>query len=250
MPSSDGKIRLNKAIADSGLCSRRKADAWITEGRVTLNGKVTTVLGTTLNPERDVVQVDGNRLPTVRHVYLAFHKPVGLITTRHDPEGRRTIYDALPAMAQTCDPIGRLDRASSGLILLSNNGDFVQQVMHPGKGVPKVYRVTLNRTLDEALLKALRRGVLLLPEAVTAKVASVEAVDKRTLVMTLQTGYNRQIRRMLESLGYAATKLKRVRIGSVNLGSLKPGAVRRLTQAEWKSFQQRRPERGKPVRKH
>lgn len=230
------EIRLNKWIADSGLCSRREADRLIEAGEVTVNGKKVLALGTKLNPERDKVLVQGNPLPRGEKLYLLFHKPTGYITTRSDERGRQTIYGLLPSEYQTVDPAGRLDKESSGVLILSNDGDFLYRITHPKFHLRKVYRVTVRTALTEAVCQKLLDGVLLEPEGKLAKVDTLEAEDPFTLKLTLLTGYNRQIRRSLEALGYQIKTLKRLSVGPVTLGSLKPGKTRRLTRGEIKAL--------------
>lgn len=231
---ADG-VRLNKWLADNGVCSRRQADRLMQAGRVTLNGVPVTTLGQRIHPQRDRVCVDGAPLPPRLQVpltYWAFHKPCGLITTRRDERGRPTIYDALPEALQACDPAGRLDRDSSGLLILSNDGAFLHRLTHPRFHVEKVYRVTVNHPLTPEALLAWRQGVMLHPEGKRAMAVHVAQPGPQTLQLTLVTGYNRQIRRMAQALGYDVRSLKRMAIGPVRLGSLRPGDVRPLSADE------------------
>jgi pseudouridine synthase len=225
-------MRLNKYIADSGLCSRRKADELIEVGRVTVNRRVVSEFGFQINPEKDKVCVDGKPLFVATKLYLLFHKPTGIITTRSDEKGRKTIYDVLPEAFHSVDPAGRLDRESSGAIILSNDGDFLHQITHPSFHIPKIYRVTINRSIALKDQQALCSGVLLSPENKLAKVEKLVNESETVLKLTLITGYNRQIRRSLEQLGYQVKALKRLSIGPVTLGNLKPGTFRHLTKAE------------------
>lgn len=225
-------VRLNKWIAESGLCSRREADRLIEAGRITVNGRVTKVMGTQVNPDQDIVKYDGQVLRATFKVYLLFHKPKGCITTRADEKGRKTIYDFIPRKWQTVDPAGRLDRNSTGAMILSNDGDFLYRLTHPKFHLPKVYRVTVEQPLDQATVNALLEGIMLEPENKLAKAEAIEVEDSFTLKMTLVTGYNRQIRRCLEALNYEVTSLKRLSIGPVKLGDLKPGDVRLLSIQE------------------
>ncbi len=230
--TSDSLVRLNKRIADSGLCSRRHADVLIQAGKVKVNGKVVTELGAKVHPVTDVIHVEGAPLPHVRLQYLVLHKPRGVITTRSDERGRKTIYDLLPEQALSVDPAGRLDRDSAGLLILSNDGDFIHQVTHPGFHLPKTYHVTTRRLLSSDDVKRLMDGIELLPEGKVAKMESLEVLGPKSYRVVLLTGLNRQIRRSFEALGNEVESLKRVAIGQVRLGRLKPGQFRPLRSWE------------------
>lgn len=228
-------IRLNKFVADCTGVSRRKADAHIAAGDVLVNGKPTTV-GTTITPDKDKVTFNGQILRPQRKLYVAFYKPKGVITTRSDPEGRKTIYDILPEQYHHLDPVGRLDRDSSGLLLLSNDGDFIQQLSHPRYAHQKVYRVKVNKALTEEVLQKLSAGVLLQPENTLAVAQVQEIRDAKTVVLVLKTGLNRQIRRSFEALGYMVTDIKRLSIAHIQLGNLRPSQIRQLKPSELKPF--------------
>lgn len=220
-------LRLNKIIADSGLCSRRTADRWITDGRVTVNLEPVTTVGTQVSPQ-DIVLVDGNPLPHKQPVYILFHKPVGVLTTRKDEKDRDTIYDVLPKKFQHCDPAGRLDRQSSGALILSNDGQFIHKISHPSFPINKVYRVKLDKPFAKGHKKRLKEGVLLEPENKLAKVIECQQVNDNTLTLTLRTGYNRQIRRTLALLGYEVLTLRRLAIGPIELKRLAVGKCRAI----------------------
>lgn len=226
-------IRLNKLIADSGLCSRRQADIWIAEGRVKV-GRQVAVQGQQVE-DASTVRVDGKPLPVSTKRYLAFHKPTDVITSRADEKKRKTIYDLLPPECQSVDPAGRLDRDSSGLLILSNDGDFLHRVMHPSFKLEKSYRVTLNKGLKQAHAKELMAGIMLAPEGKVAKVHRLETTDDPfSYIVVLVTGYNRQIRRSFEAVGYTVSKLKRTGFGPIRLGQLAPGRFRDLSPLELK----------------
>jgi pseudouridine synthase len=225
-------MRLNKWIADSGLCSRREADRLIESGQVTVNGKRVDTLGVQIRPEQDEVRVSGHPLPRLYKHYLLFHKPKGYITTRSDEKGRRTIYDLIPPEYHNTDPAGRLDRDSTGLLILSNDGDFIHQLTHPSFHWNKVYRVRVQEPFQSKDLDTLVSGVLLEPEGKLAQVKSIEVEDPFTAKLTLVTGMNRQVRRSLEALGYTVASLKRLSFGPIRLGDLKPGAIRPLAPRE------------------
>lgn len=240
--SSNNTIRLNKAIADSGLCSRREADRWILAGRVSINRKIIKQLGHLVQSE-DVVYVDGKPLPDLRKQYLAFHKPIGYLTTRSDDKNRKTIYDLLNPVLHSVDPAGRLDKETSGLLILSNDGDFIYKISHPKFQINKRYRVTVPKVLTQQAVKRLEEGIMLTPENKLAKMqftgnynVDSGAGNIATYEVILITGYNRQIRRMFEAIGQPVLGLKRVAFGPIALGHLKPGATRALKPAEIKSL--------------
>ncbi|MEB3286381.1 MAG: pseudouridine synthase [Vampirovibrionales bacterium] len=232
-------LRLNKLIADSGLCSRRKADELISDGKVIVNGKRVNTLGASANPAHDEILVNGKPLPVIKPLYLAFHKPRGYITTRHDELDRKTIYALLPEKWHSVDPAGRLDKDSSGILILSNDGDFINRITHPRYQCNKRYRITTEKPLNEAAAQHLINGVLLQPENKLAKIENLKALPVETNApkewpyeLTLQTGYNRQIRRSFEAVGFPVLKLKRVAFGNVKLGQLKAGDLRPLKPFE------------------
>ena len=237
--SSDVKqLRLNQWLASTGLCSRRKADEWIEAGRVAINGKKVTNFSTRVHPVRDEVKVDGR--PVKRHRQtglILFYKPNGLLTTKKDEKGRKTIYDVLPDEFQHYKPAGRLDRNSHGLLLMSNDGVLLNRLTHPSFNVHKRYIATVNRPIEDAesVANTLLNGVFLEEEQVTATVDEVALLADDQLELKLTTGYNRQIRRMLEHCGYEVKQLKRISVGSFKLSGLRPGqckpvSFRELTQ--------------------
>lgn len=236
------QIRLNKWLADAGVCSRREADRWIVEGRVSVNQAVVTEMGIQIDPAHDKVFVDKRRVQMQARLYLAFHKPKGVVCSRSDERQRKTIYDFLDPTCQSVDPVGRLDRNSSGLMLLSNDGDFLHRVMHPGFHWEKVYKVSFNQRITKSMVSLWLKGVYLEPEAVSAKAESIEILANEGGVyeakITLITGYNRQIRRMAEAAGLDVLSLKRLSVGPIKLGRLKMGEVRPLTSQEKRALEQ------------
>ncbi|SBV93898.1 putative enzyme [uncultured delta proteobacterium] len=240
-PSSAGAdtgLRLNKAIAQAGLASRRAADAMIQEGRVAVNGVVVTEPGTRIDPAADAVTVDGAPLSkpaTQSHAYLLCNKPVQVVSTARDPQGRRTVVDLLPRTfaGLRLYPVGRLDYFSEGLLLLTDDGEMTLRLTHPRYHLPKTYRVTVREEPSRAMLETMRRGMTL---AEGEKLAPVEARllpgKGFVLEMVLNQGINRQIRRMCRDLGLTILRLVRTDIGPLHLGDLAPGAVRELSQNE------------------
>lgn len=229
-------IRLNKYLAQTGHCSRREADAFIAQGRVTVNGKVAEMGHVLQQPYRAKITVDGQPVVMVatKLVYGMFYKPNGTLTTRHDDQGRRTIYDCLPPKVHHLKPVGRLDRNSSGLLLMTNDGELHYRATQAKFHLPKVYQVRIEPAIQDAspLAKGLLAGVLLEPENVMATVEEVYQLGPDTLGITLVTGYNRQVRRMLAHFGYEVKQLKRIAIGPIKLNQLKLGEYRPLTAEE------------------
>jgi 23S rRNA pseudouridine2605 synthase len=236
--SSSTTVRLNRWIAQSGLCSRREADRLIEEGRVKVNGVVVTTMGEQVTPGKTKVTVNGKPLPTVESYYLLLNKPAGLITTRSDENGRRTIYQCLPENLHSVVPAGRLDKDSSGALILSNDGDFIYRLTHPSFHVPKRYKVWLNKPINQAQAEALASGIMLEPEQKLAKMEQIVIEEPNLIVVTLITGYNRQIRRSIDAVGLRVQSLKRISIGSLVLGNLKPGDFRHLKPNEIKLLTQ------------
>jgi 23S rRNA pseudouridine2605 synthase len=226
--------RLNKYIAQAGVASRRRADELIAQGKVRVNGRVTRELGTIVSAG-DRVDVSGTPvLPATEALYFALHKPVGVVTTMRDPQGRRTIAELVPRGPRVV-PVGRLDYDTSGLLLLTNDGELANRLLHPRFGVEKLYRATIDGRLDDASVRRLREGVALDGDerAAGVRVRVVAARRDHSVVdVTLHEGRNRQVRRMFESLGHRVLELRRIRFGPVALGDLPPGHVRPLTAKE------------------
>jgi pseudouridine synthase len=228
--------RLQKIIAHAGLASRREAEQWIREGRVAVNGVVVRELGARADPRADSIKVDGKRIrqPT-RPLYFAFHKPAGVVTSLADPQGRPDLTQFLKNPArQRVYPVGRLDFNSTGLLLLTNDGELAQRLMHPRFGVTKVYRVKLSACPALEDLARLRKGIRL-EDGITApaRVRVLEKLKKNAWVeIELHEGRKREVRRMFMALGYFVEKLVRVRFGAVALGRLAPGELRPLTAGE------------------
>jgi len=233
--SGEGAMRLQRFLALCGLASRRACEQLITDGRVEVNGRVVTELGTRVDPAHDKVAVDGGsvRAPA-RRWYVALHKPQGVVCTAEDPAGRPRAVDLVAAVPARLFPVGRLDEDSAGLLLLTNDGDFAQRVAHPRFEVPKVYRVVVKGEPDPAALAKLREGIWL-AEGKTAP-ARVQVLRQTrqftTLAITLREGKNRELRRMLARVELPVTRLLRIAVGPVKLGSLKRGEWRMLAPGE------------------
>ena len=224
-------IRLQKHFTDCGVLSRRAAEEAIKQGLVRVNGEKAE-LGMRIDPEHDVVEYCGKRvLPsTDEKICILLNKPRGYVTTLSDEHGRRTVFELVSGIGRRIYPIGRLDMDSDGLLLLTDDGELANRLMHPRHEIPKIYHVTLSPPPTEEQLQALARpmeldGYSLLP-------VGVEVLSKDTLEMTLYEGRNRQIRRMCESVGLRVTQLRRVAIGELKLGALPLGKWRTLTADE------------------
>ena len=224
-------IRLNKYIASSGLCSRREADTLIESGKVTINGEV--ALQGTKVLEGDIVEVSGKMItPDDSMVYIAFNKPLG-VTCTTDQRDPSNIIDYI-GYSERIFPVGRLDKNSSGLILLTNDGSIVNKLLRAENGHEKEYVVTVNRPYDKNFLKSMESGVPVLGQLTLP--CKLKPVNDKTFKIILRQGLNRQIRRMCEYLGYKVTRLKRIRFMNINLGDLESGKWRYLTAEEKKEL--------------
>ncbi len=232
----DVSVRLQKVIADCGITSRRKAEDLITQGRVTVNGDIVTELGTKVNPNEDVVVVDGQTIDLnfVQRVYIIFNKPRGCVTTLNDPEGRETVMDHLKQIPERIYPVGRLDYLSEGLLILTNDGEMANMIMHPRYEITKVYEVKVFGAITDTILKKLRDGVDIEGEFVKPiGVRIIEQLPNKTwLEFRLGEGKNREIRRICEGCGVTVDKLKRVAIEGLSLGDLPTGKFYYMTKPE------------------
>lgn len=229
-------IRLQKVIADCGVTSRRKAEGLILDGRVTVNDKLVTELGTKVNPHTDTIAVDGValELAAVDKVYIVMNKPRAYITTLSDPEGRPTVMELIYGVKQRIFPVGRLDYLSEGLLILTNDGDLANMIMHPKYEVEKVYEVKVFGHVNEALLSKIKRGVmtedgLLKPKSVRV----IEQLPNKTwLEFRLNEGKNREIRKICDAVELTVDKLRRVAIEGLNIQSLPVGQYMFTTRKE------------------
>ncbi len=228
-------VRLQKFIASCGLTSRRKAEKWIEEGRVQVNGEIVTEMGVVINPEEDEVRVDGRVIkPQEDLCYIALYKPRFCVTTLNDPFGRPTVMDFLSGIKQRIYPVGRLDFDAEGLLLFTNDGSLAHRLIHPSYGVKKEYIVLVKGHPGKWFLKKWREGVYL-REGKTAP-AEVEVIKRertRTwLRVVLHQGWYRQIKRMGQVTGHQVLRIKRIAYGPIQLGDMKPGEYRRLSDVE------------------
>lgn len=231
---TDGKVRLQKFLAESGVASRRKSEELIENGKVKVNGRVASI-GDKVNPKKDTVTVNGKKIIKQKdNTYIVLHKPRGFITTMSDEMDRKCVAELIKDVNVRVFPVGRLDRDSEGMLLFTNDGEFANAMTHPTKHVPKTYRVTVRPSISEDQLTALTTGVII-DDRKTAP-AEVHVVTKEenrvVLEIILYEGRNRQIRKMCEEVGLEVARLKRTAIGSIKLGMLKQGAWRHLTDDE------------------
>lgn len=215
-------MRLQKFIASSGLVSRRKAEELIVAGRVMVNDQMVTKLGTSVNPDRDVVVVNGERVsPPKSFRYLAFHKPVGIVCTRAQYKNEKTVYDLVPDVRDLVI-VGRLDKDSSGLIVLTNDGELVNQLTHPRYEHTKEYEVRTAKPFESEAIAKLQRGVKL--QEGWARFDKLTVIEPTLIRGVLHQGWKRQIRRMVGEVGGHITELKRIRFNNLELGDVEPGA--------------------------
>lgn len=234
MPSE----RLQKILAAAGIASRRKAEEIIAAGRVTVNGKLVTALGSKADASRDAICVDGQRLQAAEQLrYFMLHKPKGYVTTVSDPEGRPTVMQLLASLPERLYPVGRLDYASEGLLLMTNDGALAQRLTKAASHVPKTYRVKISGRPDDNTLQRLRDGVVITLDdgrrvkTSPAKIRLVADAPNPWYEIILIEGRNRQIRRMFSHVGFRVEKIKRIQLGPLTL-DVPPGKFRALTESE------------------
>ncbi|MBI3190015.1 MAG: rRNA pseudouridine synthase [Ignavibacteriales bacterium] len=230
-----GTVRLNKFIADAGLCSRRKADELISEGKVKINGSVVTELGTKVHTERDKVFVNGRQVVNLDEpVYIAFNKPKDCITTASDERGRTTVMDYVK-VRERIFPIGRLDRNTTGILLLTNDGELANKLMHPRHEIKKAYKATLDKVLTKDDALKLEQGIRLSDGKTSpAEIYAIGAGKGKVIGIIIHEGRNRQVHRMFESFGYVVEKLDRVAYADITYEGLSKGEWRNLTKVEVK----------------
>ena len=227
-------LRINQYISQCGIASRRKAEALILEGRVSINGVTVTELSRQVG-ETDIVEMDGQKIsPVKRHTAIAFHKPPGVICTATDPQGRKTIYDCLPSGFANLKYIGRLDLQSRGLVLLSDNGELVFRLTHPKYQIERSYLVWTSRELSRHAMESLLSGIDI-GDGETGKVKEI-FLDDGFVELVLTEGKNREIRKMLHALHYHIEDLKRVSFANITLGDLPVGDYREITGEELKAL--------------
>lgn len=231
---ADNKIRLQKFLSECGVASRRKAEELIASGKVKVNGKP-AVIGDKVDPKKDSVTVSGKKvIKNKKNTYIMLHKPRGFITTLSDEMGRKCVAQLIEDVGTRVYPVGRLDRDSEGLLLLTDDGEFANAITHPTKHIPKTYRVTIRPSINDDQITALTTGIKI--DGRMTMPSEVRVIEKQegrvVLEIIIYEGRNRQIRKMCEALGLEVARLKRTQIGSVKLGMLKQGDWRNLTEEE------------------
>ena len=236
MAADDEGVRLQKVLAQAGIASRRAAENMVAEGRIEVNGKLVTEQGRRVDPERDVIRVDGSRIPPPRrHVYAVLNKPRGVVSTMDDPEGRPTVADHLGKYSrERLFHVGRLDTDTEGMLLLTNDGDFAQRMMHPSYELTKTYVAEVEGFVDNATLKRIGKGIRLEdgwvnPDHVKLGIRT----EQRTMItLAIHEGRNRIVRRLFDAVGHPVRTLARTQIGPVKMGQLPSGQLRDLTRDE------------------
>lgn len=230
-------MRLNKYIAASGICSRRKADELIEQGVVSVNGKKVVELGLDVK-DKDKVFVNSELIRPKKHEYYRFYKPTGYITSADDEKGRKIIYDILPPELHKLKPVGRLDKDSSGLIILTNDGDLINKLTHPSVKVPKIYMVTIEDKIHLHHQEKMAQGIEIEPDKIAyANTQIIECTNNRTIIkVTLYQGLNRQIRKMFEAMGFEVKSLKRIQHATLGLEGIKKGEFKPIKPQQIKEL--------------
>ena len=238
--ANKNEVRLQKFMAEQGIASRRKSEELIEAGKVKVNGHV-AALGDKINPYKDLVTVKGKKIAFSKKrkmVYIMLHKPRGYVTTVSDERGRKTVMDLIPDVKERVYPVGRLDKDSEGLLLLTNDGSFTNCMTHPSHEYAKTYRVTVRPSITDEILDKLRHGVVIDGKKTAPAEVTVLTEEEGRVVLEfiLREGRNREIRKMCESQGLEVARLKRTSIGSLKLGMLPQGQYRELSEQEVKKL--------------
>ena len=232
--------RLQKVLAHAGVASRRHCEELIAQGKVQVNGQVVREQGIKVDPLKDKIVVNGQQIKLEQHVYLLLYKPTGVITSVTDPQGRRVVIDLLKGIKERVYPVGRLDYDTSGLLLLTNDGELANRLAHPSYEIDKVYRAWVKGIPSPEKVRKLATGIRLedgMTSPGQSKLLKTESSSQRALVeLTIHEGRNRQVRRMCEAIGHPVLTLERIRLGFLTLDGLKPGEFRKLTQEEVESL--------------
>ena len=248
MSPTDGRMRIQKFLSRAGVASRRQAEGLMTQGRVRVNGQVVTTLGTQIDPDTDRVELDGQLVELEPFRWILLNKPPGTVTTRTDPRGRPTVYSLLRPEDGQLRYVGRLDMGTEGLLLLTNEGDAIHQLLHPSSQIPREYRVWTREAPAPETLRRLSQGVELEDGVARAENVRLVKEDPRKgaiLSLVLREGRKREVRRLLRAVGHPVRRLRRVRFGPLTLGDLPLGEWRELTTAE---IRQLRKAAGVPLR--
>ncbi|WP_232696556.1 pseudouridine synthase [Brevibacillus daliensis] len=230
--------RLQKVLAQAGVASRRSSEELIKQGRVKVNGAIVTELGTKVDPASDIILVDNKSIAQEKHVYLLVNKPTGVITSMHDPQGRKTVRDLVKSINERVYPVGRLDYDTSGLLLMTNDGDLANRLAHPSYEIDKVYRAWVKGIPSKASVNLLATGIELEDGMTSPGEAEILFIDKAhnraQIQLTIHEGRNRQVRRMCEAIGHPVVTLERIRVGFLTLDEVRSGGFRHLKPQEVK----------------
>jgi 23S rRNA pseudouridine2605 synthase len=239
-PATETGERLQKVLAAAGVASRRECEQLISEGRVEVDRKIVTELGTRVDPQEQEIRVDGEALSRQKLVYFAINKPTGVVCTASDPAGRHRVTDLMPPNSPRVFCVGRLDIASEGLILVTNDGELANGLTHPRHGVEKIYQVKVAGRVENSVLAQLHRGIHLAEGYAHVKHVRIKSHQKKSTIleMVLDEGRNREVRRLLARVGHKVQQLRRIAVGPVRLGELPIGAVRPLSAKEVHALEQ------------
>lgn len=234
LPEEPRGERIQKVLAKAGLASRREAERWLAAGRITINGVVVTERGTRVDPERDHIKVDGRRVREPRrHVYYLLNKPDGFVTTVKDPQGRPVVMDLLHGVKERVYPVGRLDYHTSGLLILTNDGDLSDRLLRPSSGCTKVYRAKIKGVPTPATMKRLMSGIVIDGRrTLPCRIRTLDGERHTWVEVVLTEGRRNQIRRMFQLVGHPVSRLQRIAIGPIADRDLAPGRYRALTETE------------------
>lgn len=235
-------IRIQKFLSEAGICSRRRAEELILQGKIKVNGKIISELGTKVNPDKDIVEINGKKVnkDKTKHVYILLNKPIGYVTTTNDQFGRPTVLDLVKVDKRVL-PVGRLDMYTSGALILTDDGEFINKITHPKHEITKSYIATVKGIISKEDIEKLKNGIIIDDEYITSKAnAKIIKIDKEKdisrIEIIIHEGKNRQVRKMCESIGKKVLALHRTKIGNIEAKSVKLGMWRYLTQKEIKSF--------------
>jgi len=233
-PEEGGLVRLNKFIANSGICSRREADTYIETGLVSVNGVKVTELGTKIDPSKDDVRFNGQRIKGEKKVYIVMNKPKDFVTTMSDPHAERTVMDLISKSLcpERVFPVGRLDKATTGVLLFTNDGDLTEKLTHPSHGIRKIYHAVLDKNLKKEDFDSILDGIELEDGPIAADALSYVDGDKSQIGLEIHSGRNRIVRRIFEHLGYRVKRLDRVYFAGLTKKNLRRGAWRFLDEKE------------------
>jgi len=229
------KMRLNKYIADSGITSRRKAEQLITEGRISINGQIVTNLAVDIDPTRDSVEYDGEKIRLKKKLYFLLNKPKGYITSTSDEKNRRTVIELINTREKIF-PVGRLDYNTTGVLLLSNDGDFSNLLLHPKKNIKRIYKAILDHDISDEHIATFRKGIFIDNRRSVFTDINVSPKNKKAVTVTVVEGRNHFVKNMFSALGYTVIQLERISFAGFTCENLQQGQYRKLDEREVQNF--------------